>query len=43
MTSLITKLIVCPPSIVISNYLFGLDYTLTQSIIVSLILAVAAL
>jgi len=42
MIGLIIKLIVCPITILISNYLFGLQYTVFQAIIVGLFLAVAA-
>lgn len=42
MIGLVIKLIVCPITVLISNYLFGLRYTVFQAVVVGLILAVAA-
>jgi hypothetical protein len=42
MVGLIMKLIACPIILLASNYFFGLGYTLTQIIVVGIILAVIA-
>ncbi len=42
MIGLIMKLIICPITLIISNYIFGLQYTFIQAIMVGIILAVAA-
>lgn len=42
MIGLILKLIVCPIIILLSNYVWGLHYTLAQSLFVSVVLAFGA-
>lgn len=42
MAGLILKLVICPIAILISNYLFGLQYTPATAIVVGLVIAVAA-
>lgn len=39
MIGLYIKLIICPITVLISNYFFGLNYTLLQAVVVGLILA----
>lgn len=42
MMGLIMKLIACPILLLIANYLFGFGYTITQALIIGIVLAIVA-